>query len=69
MVDANALVIGRMRARVEQCRRLAAALTDTKAAVALQNMADEVEADIARLEASSGSDDIENPMPLPPSGA
>jgi hypothetical protein len=49
-----------MRARAEQCRRLAAALTDKTAAAVLLKMAEEVEADIARLENRS---EIPNPMP------
>ena len=47
-----------MRARAEQCRRLADALTDRTAAAMLLKMAEEVEADIARLER-----EIPNPMP------
>ena len=47
-----------MRARAEQCRRLADALTDRAAAAMLLKMAEEVEADIARLER-----EIPNPMP------
>jgi len=49
-----------MRARAEQCRRLAAVLTDKTAAGVLLKMAEEVEADIARLENRS---EIPNPMP------
>ena len=48
-----------MRARAEQCRRLAEALTDRGAAAVLLKMAAEVEADIARLEG-------EIPHPMPP---
>ena len=48
-----------MRARAEQCRRLADALTDRGAAAVLLKMAEEVEADIARLEG-------EMPNPMPP---
>jgi hypothetical protein len=55
-------IINRMRARAAQCRRLAAALTDPQAANALIKMADDVEADIARLE-------VPNPAPLPPTRA
>jgi len=40
-----------MRERVERCRRLAATITDSRAAAILTQMADEGEADIARLEA------------------
>jgi len=53
-------VIANMRARVEQCRRLAAALTDKRAAEVLLKMAEEGEADIARLE---GTTAMPNPMP------
>ena len=49
-----------MRARAEQCRRLAAALTDRTAAGVLLKMAEEVEDDIVRLE---GRSEIPNPMP------
>ena len=43
-------VIAKMRARVEQCRRLARATNDTHVADILRQMADEGEADIAKLE-------------------
>ena len=43
-------VIARMCSRADQCRRLAAALTDQRACRALLQMAAEVEADIKRLE-------------------
>ena len=46
-------VIANMRARAEQCRRLAAALTDKTAVAALLKMAEDVEVDIARLEGRS----------------
>ena len=52
-------VVANMRARAEQCRRLAEALTDKRAATVLLKMAEEVEADIARLER-------EMPHPMPP---
>ena len=44
-------LLAKMRGRVEQCRRLAKATTDTRAAAILRQMADEGEADIKRLEA------------------
>lgn len=44
-------VIAKMRARVEQCRRLARTTNDARTAEILRQMADEVEADIAKLEA------------------
>ena len=43
-------VIAKMRARVEQCRRLARATNDTHVADILRQMADEGEADIVKLE-------------------
>jgi hypothetical protein len=43
--------IKNMRERVEKCRRLAATITDTRAASILRQMADEGVADIARLKA------------------
>jgi hypothetical protein len=58
-------VIANMRARAEQCRRLAAALTDRRSADMLLKMAEDVEADIARLE---GSPDMPSPIPPPPQG-
>jgi hypothetical protein len=42
-------LIGKIRGRVEQCRRLARSITDEHASTALNKMADEGEADIARL--------------------
>ncbi|MGN6850066.1 MAG: hypothetical protein ACTHJK_11435 [Sphingomicrobium sp.] len=39
-----------MRARVEQCRRLARTTNDVRTAEILRQMADEVEVDIAKLE-------------------
>ena len=55
--------VANMRARVAQCRRLADTITDAKAAAILRQMAEEGEADIARLEAEQ--DAAENPMPKP----
>lgn len=40
-----------MRARIEKCRLLAAAINDEKARLALLQMADEIEADIKGFEA------------------
>jgi len=59
VAEQDPLVLANMRARAEQCRRLADALTDRTAAAMLLKMAEEVEADIARLEG-------EIPNPLPP---
>ncbi|WP_164857354.1 hypothetical protein [Sphingomonas crocodyli] len=42
-------LIRKMRGRVEQCRRLARSTTDQETATILHRMADEGEADIARL--------------------
>lgn len=42
-----------MRARVDQCRRLAKLINDPRTTEALLRMADEGEADLARLEAES----------------
>jgi len=47
-------LIGKMRARVEKCRRLARSCLDTQTADALNQMADEGEADINRLLAERG---------------
>jgi hypothetical protein len=43
-------VIRQMRARVLQCRRLARLTHDEQVAKQLKAMADEIEADVARLE-------------------
>ena len=45
--------LANMRARVAQCRRLANSITDARAAAILRQMADEGDADIARLEAQA----------------
>jgi hypothetical protein len=45
----NEELIAKMRGRVEQCRRLAAATTDQRTATTLRGMAEEGEADIKRL--------------------
>jgi len=42
-------LIGKMRSRVERCRRLARSTTDQQTATVLNQMADEGDADIARL--------------------
>lgn len=47
----NDQVIRNMRARIEKCRRLAKNINDPRTTEALQRMADEAEADLARLEA------------------
>ena len=43
-------VIAKMRARVEQCRRLARTTNDRRVADILRQMADEGQTDIAKLE-------------------
>ena len=45
-------LIKKMRSRIEMCRRLARSTTDQPAIEVLNQMADEGEADIARLLAS-----------------
>lgn len=45
----SAAIIEKMRARVAQCRRLADMILDPTARAALLQMADEGEADIAKL--------------------
>ncbi|HEX6742254.1 MAG TPA: hypothetical protein VF079_10745 [Sphingomicrobium sp.] len=62
MAEEESPVVAHMRTRAEQCRQLAAALTDRRAAGVLLKMAEEVEADIIRLER-----DMPNPIP-PASG-
>jgi hypothetical protein len=45
----KAELIAKMRSRVERCTRLARSTTDARAATILRAMAEEGEADIARL--------------------
>jgi hypothetical protein len=52
-----------MRARVAQCRRLAESITDARAAAILRQMADEGEADIARVEAEAAQAAPNPPQP------
>ena len=47
-------LIAKMRDRVTRCRRLADGTTDLRTAKILRSMADEGEADIARLLADQG---------------
>ena len=65
VTDEDRLVVERMRARAEQCRRLAKAILDRSAAAVLMTMADEVEADIKRLEAGESSGPVQH-IPPPP---
>jgi len=62
-VSMDQATLANMRARVAQCRRLAASITDARAAAILRQMADEGDADIARVEAEQSQAD--NPMPPP----
>lgn len=55
MVDNE--TIAKMASRVEQCRRLAKSTTDENTARILLQMAQEGEADIARMLAESGESD------------
>ncbi|MBV9529266.1 hypothetical protein [Sphingomonas sp.] len=48
-------VVANIRARIERCRRLAASTTDRQVAAMLLQMAEEGDADLARLEADGGS--------------
>ena len=53
--------IANMRSRIAMCRRLADSQTDPQVAATLRQMADEGEADLARMAAEH-----ENPQPMPP---
>lgn len=63
-------LIENMRGRVAQCRRLARAVLDEKAARSLLNMADEIEADVDRLlaEENGQGDAPDEPRPEPSPG-
>jgi hypothetical protein len=61
----SAEVIHKMRARVAQCRRLADMILDPTARAALLEMANEGEADIAKLEAEAAN---QARSELPPQG-
>ena len=50
-------LVRKMQRRVAQCRRLAAYVGDPMARRALEQMADEGEADLRKLSADSGSQD------------
>lgn len=69
MAQNDEQMVSRMRARAEQCRRLARAMTDKHAAAALLKMAEEVEADIGRLDGDRIERQVPNPMQLPPESA
>jgi hypothetical protein len=55
-----------MRERIALCRRLAASTTDRKVAVELRKIADQGEADLARLEAERQKSTKDIPRPVPP---
>lgn len=61
MTEEDRLVVENMRARAEQCRRLAKAILDRSAAAVLDKMADEVEADIQRLRGDQEADPLIKP--------
>jgi hypothetical protein len=50
-------VVANIRARVERCRRLAASTTDRQVAAVLLQMAEEGDADLARLAGRTESPD------------
>ncbi len=56
---------GKMRGRIEQCRRLAKTTTDARAAQILRQMADEGEADLQKLLAEMAAEPTEIHI-LPP---
>lgn len=64
MTKVDSQVVEGMRVRAEQCRRLAAALTDKPAAAVLLQMAEEAEADLRRLDTEGN--DMPNPLPPAP---
>ena len=49
-------VIANIRSRIDRCRGLAAHMTDERTRSILEQMADEGEADIARLQAQQDDD-------------
>jgi hypothetical protein len=57
--EPDGIVVENMRSRAEQCRRLAKAILDRRASDILLKMAEEVEADIRRLETGPDPDSIE----------
>ena len=59
----SAELITSMRARIEQCRRLAKHMNDPRTTEALLRMAEEGEADLKRLEAEQGLNPPELKMP------
>jgi hypothetical protein len=65
VIEEDGQVVERMRARAEQCRRLAKAILDRSAAAVLTTMAEEVEADIKRLEGGQDSSPTQHTPPPP----
>jgi hypothetical protein len=65
--EPDATVIENMRVRAEQCRRLADAILDRRTSEILLKMAEDVEADIRRLEEGSEPAPIQiiNQAPMP----
>jgi hypothetical protein len=63
----NQPVIGNMRARIAQCRRLAKDINDPTTTEALLGMAEAIEADIRGLEAEEDEKSTTR-IPLPPQG-
>lgn len=61
----SAALIRNMRARIEQCRRLAKYINDPRTTEALLRMADEGEADLKKLEAQAGANQPDLNMPPP----
>jgi len=59
----SAEVIKNMRARIDQCRRLAKYINDPRTTEALLRMAEEGEADLKRLEAEEAGNQTELKMP------
>ena len=48
-----------MRYRIERCRRLARLMTDERTIDALNELADDIEADLRKLEAEAGITDVQ----------
>jgi hypothetical protein len=65
----SAELIAKMRGRIEQCRRLAKMINDPRASQVLQQMAEDGEADIRKLQAEEAARPIEEVrIPPPPQG-
>jgi len=61
----SAELVMKMRGRVEQCRRLARSVNDSRATEALLAMAVEIEADLKKLEAERAASRPEVQIPPP----